>query len=174
MRHQITLENYEDAEAALRDILFMYWEAIGDGSLTGCASVGSFDPFQYLDATVSPEIYPFDEMLRLLHEGSAVAILRRISDRREEDTEALTLDRFCGFNGHQVYAALIEGRFDHLPLAKAAVLTGFSPTYSKPSVEPRDFSLFIYDQETNFWPRLREVYDSYVVCHYQRLLQTTD
>ncbi len=83
--HVITSTNYEEATDATRDILMMYWDMAY--STSGFAHLNNvyvrFDPLKFIDAVGDGTTGGFD--VKLLNEGSAVAILCAFYDVWEEE-----------------------------------------------------------------------------------------
>ena len=86
MVNEINEENYHTAIAAIRDILYMYYDlATGYEGFGHNIETGSFDPIFFADCYLfEPEGYTFGIDVNILHEGSAVAILCKFSDYWDE------------------------------------------------------------------------------------------
>ncbi len=147
--YTITADNYFEAEAAIRDILFMYRDLIRSYDGFGHnIDVGTFDPFTFVNADLyeSPDSTLAMDM-DLVHQGSAVALLCHLSDFWDEGH---------GLNqwnwGKKLRGVLKQGRLNHLPLAKEAIMAGF-------------------ESEETFRSLLPGVYTQYVLGYFQRLLQ---
>jgi len=81
--HQITLENYDEAQEAVRDILMLYVDMAESYSGFGHAVDVNvrFDPLKYVDAeVVVPEGYAPPVDIDLLRTGSAIAALCYLYD----------------------------------------------------------------------------------------------
>jgi hypothetical protein len=105
------------AEDAIRDILYLYRELVAYGGVVGDHDVGAFERWEFLQATTYGG-WATDDDMKLLHEGSAVAIICDLIDEMEQrggDTERVRLDH-----------ALEGGLFDGLPTAKDALKVGFA------------------------------------------------
>jgi len=145
--------NYEVANNATRDILFMYRDMIECyGGFGGTIDTGSFDALAFLDFSVHER--PGTTLgidVELVQQGSAVAILLKIHDAWcKGDGEILPRSTFTD----QVREALDRGRFDHLGVARAALDAGL-----------KSLELFL--------SRLPAVYDAYVLGYFRRLLAST-
>ena len=97
------------AQHAIRDILYLYRELLACGAIVGDQDTGTFDPWEFLRATSYG--YSTAEDLKLLHEGSAVALICDLIDEIEQR----------GGDGELTRDGLANGCFDHLPVAKAAL-----------------------------------------------------
>lgn len=151
MTYTITVDNFLEAEAAIRDILFMYRDLIRSYDGFGHnIDVGKFDPFTFIDADLY-EIsgYSVAMDMSLVHQGSAVALICYVSDLWDEEQGENILQTEYG---KKILDACQEGRLNHLPLAKKAILASF-------------------ESEETFRSLLPQVYSSYVVDYFQRLLQ---
>ncbi len=150
MPHIIDDSNYPSAEAAIRDILFMYTDMIQSYSGFGHnIDTGDFDPFLYLDSILVDRPGTSLELdLPLLHQGSAVAILCVASNHWDEcaappDPNSKWGSRFC--------QAIEQGRYSHLHVAKVAAEAALT-------------------SENIFRDRLSTVYEEYVVHWLSELL----
>ena len=78
--HTVTLENYEEAQEATRDILTMFVDMAESYSGFGHAVdiALRFDPLKFVDADLSPDVVWVD--IDLLRSGSAVAVLASLYD----------------------------------------------------------------------------------------------
>lgn len=151
MPHRITLENAWTARAAVRDILYLYYDAVTSyGGFGHNLEAGSFDPLLYLDAVVDvPPGWAAGVDLRLLHEGSAVALLCSLSDFWDDHERVPPKDVHPG---GAVWGALEEGRFDALPVARSAVEAAFR-------------------SQEEFERQLPAIYQAYVMEHYRQLVR---
>jgi hypothetical protein len=103
----------QQAREAIRDILYLYRELTFYEGIQGDHDTGSFDPWTFLQGTAYGGWVTEDD-LKLLHEGSAVALVCDLIDEIEQragDTERYSSE-------------LRAGAFDDHPPAKAAVLAG--------------------------------------------------
>ena len=86
--------------------------------------------------------------MELLHEGSAVALLRHLSNFWDEcDGENIGQDKLTG----RIMDSLAEGLFDIVPLAKVAANVAFQ-------------------DESRFRDCLQEVYQKYALGYYRKRL----
>jgi hypothetical protein len=87
---EINSDNYPQAVAALRDVLYMYYDLITSyGGFGHSIDTGTFDPFFYMDCYVNePKGYTFGIDIDLIHKGAAVALLCRLSDYWDDYDEA--------------------------------------------------------------------------------------
>lgn len=120
---KITTNNVHEAENAIRDILYMYYDLVksyrGFGHNIDC---GKFSPLNYIDAVLEePEGYTFAIDLELLQIGSAVALLCDLVNMWDEfETSDVQVWPIIG----QIKTALISGRFGHLPELQKAIELG--------------------------------------------------
>jgi hypothetical protein len=140
MRFGGRYEDWQEAEQAIRDILFLYRELTDYLGIVGDHDTGTFRPWKFLDCSVD-DGYGDDETERLLHEGAAVALLSEMVDWWTQGS---------GSNIETYRAAIEQGRFDHLPTARAAVVAGL-------------------DGEEAMLPYLEAVYDEYVLAYFAML-----
>ncbi len=145
--NEINQENYSVAINAIRDILYMFYDL--SESYEGFGhniEIGSFDPIFFADCYVfEPQGITFGIDVNVLHEGSAVAILCKLSDYWDEHGTTPEDEFFS-----EVKRILAEGRLDHLPLAEQAVKLAF-------------------ENEEKFRDLLGEAYEKYVVQFFKRL-----
>ncbi|BCM93136.1 hypothetical protein IAD21_05024 [Abditibacteriota bacterium] len=151
MAYIITVDNYPEAEAATRDILYMYRDLIRSYRGFGHnIDTGTFDPSTFVDAGLYEEpCHSLAMEMSLIHQGSAVALLCRMSDLWDEIGSEIVNQTDWGKEWRKV---LKEGRLDHLPLAKAALMAGF-------------------DSEEKLRSLLPTVYTDYIEGYFHRLLQ---
>ena len=141
----IDINNYNLANAATRDILFMYRDLVESyGGFGGTIDVGSFDAFSFLDAEVrEAEGETLEIDVDLLRRGSSVAILCGIHD-------ALCKDPASDF-----FRRIVNARdaklFDFDPHLRAAIDAG------------------IDREERVFFDRLPPVYDRFVKAYHRHL-----
>lgn len=147
MGNEINEENYPIAVNAIRDILYMYYDLIESYKGFGHnIDTGKFDSIFYADCYLyEPEGITFGIDVNILHEGSAVAILCKLSDYWDE-FEAVPKDEFT-LNIKQIIS---EGRLTHLPLAERAIKMAF-------------------EDEEKFRDLLDKVYEKYVFNFFQKL-----
>ncbi len=107
----------------MRDILYLYVDMVESyGGFGHNVETGGFDVLSYIDVRLDePPGYSFGLDLRLLHEGSGVAVLCMLSDAWDEYGE---LDHEWPLHA-RIQAALAEGRFAHMPLIAKAVDAAF-------------------------------------------------
>jgi hypothetical protein len=133
-------EEWQEAEDAIRDILFLYWGLTEYNGITEVVETGTFDPWRFLDCTVE-EGYGDADTAQLLHQGAAVALLSELMDWWENSS---------GRTAPASYRVALEaGRFDHLPAARAAVtagLDGVDPMYPFLAVVYEDYVLALFDR----------------------------
>lgn len=133
-------DNWLEAEAAIRDILFLYRDLTDYEGFSGDHNTGWFNAWVFLDCSFEAGWGDADTK-RLLQEGAAVALL---SDMIDWWTQA------DGANIDTYRAAVEAGRFDHLPLARGAAAAGL-------------------DGEEAMDPFLDAVYEEYVLAFFERL-----
>ena len=147
MVNEINEDNFETAIAAIRDILYMYYDLVeGYEGFGHSIRTGSFNPIFFADC------YLYERAgiglgidVSILHEGAAVAIICKLSDYWDENKEMIEDDFVL-----QVKRILSEGRLDHLPLAEQAIKIAF-------------------EDEDKFRDLLDEVYKSYVLQRFRKL-----
>ena len=147
MLNEINEENYAEAISAIRDILYLYYDLVESYNGFGHnIDTGTFDLIFFADCYLfEPEGTTFGIDVNILHEGSAVAILCKLSDYWDEHG-LLPNDEFVT----QVKDILSEGRLDHLPLAEEAIKEAFQ-------------------DEERFRDLLGEVYKNYVLRRFGKL-----
>lgn len=147
MKYTITDENYLEANAAMRDILFMYRDLIESYHGFGHGiDTGTFSSFDFVDTELLEEpSYSLDMDMNLLRQGSAVALLCGLSDFWDESEGDIA---GLGKWGEELRDLLKDGRLDHLPLAKEAVEAGL-------------------ESEDNLRALLPGVYREYVVGYFE-------
>lgn len=125
-----------DAHAAIRDVLYLYYDLTKYRGFTGDHDTGSFKAWRYVDCDeYGGWLDPTD--VALLHEGSAVALLSNL------------IDVWSQARGDPVrlreYASMLDaGRLDHLPVAETAMRAGLK-------------------DESSLMRELPAVYDAYVL-----------
>jgi hypothetical protein len=147
MLTEINEENYMVAISAIRDILYMYYDLVESYNGFGHnIDTGNFDPIFFADCYLfEREGISFGIDVNILHEGSAVAILCKLSDYWDEN-DTLPKDKFI----LEVERLLSENRVDHLPLAEQAIKEAFQ-------------------DEESFRDLLDKVYKSYVLQRFGKL-----
>lgn len=140
MRFGGRYEDWQEAEQAIRDILFLYRELTDYLGIVGDHDTGTFQPWKFVDCSVD-DGYGGDEAEKLLHEGAAVALLSEMIDWWTQGS---------GSNIETYRAAIEQRRFDHLPTARAAVVAGL-------------------DGEEAMIPYLDAVYEEYVLAYFATL-----
>jgi hypothetical protein len=114
MRFGGRYEDIGEAQEAIRDILFLYRDLTDYTGIVGDHDTGTFKPWKFLNCSLDGG-YGGPETEKLLHEGAAVALLSELIDWWEQGSG----------NGIDAYrAAVDQGRFDHLPTARRAVVAG--------------------------------------------------
>lgn len=108
MRFGGRYEDWQEAEQAIRDILFLYRELTDYLGIVGDHDTGTFQPWKFVDCSVD-DGYGGDEAEKLLHEGAAVALLSEMIDWWTQGS---------GSNIETYRAAIEQRRFDHLPTAR--------------------------------------------------------
>ena len=128
------------AEAAIRDILFLYRDLTDYEGIVGDHDTGTFEAWTFLNCSLD-EGYGGAETEKLLHQGAAVALL------------SLMIDWWTQGSGSGIAtyrSALEQGRFDHVPTARAAVKAGL-------------------EGEEAMIPHLDAVYEEYVLAYFAQL-----
>jgi hypothetical protein len=115
--HIADAQTAKRAQDAIRDILYLYRDLVQYGGLVGDHDLGAFEPWEFLQATVHGG-WATDDDMKLLHEGSAVAVICDLMD--EIDQRGRDIKRFRH--------ALEAGWFDELPAAREAVRAGLTDT----------------------------------------------
>jgi hypothetical protein len=105
------------AQDAIRDILYLYRDLVEYGGVVGDHDLGAFEPWEFLQASVHGG-WATDDDMRLLHEGSAVALVCDLMD--EMDQRSGDSQRFR--------RALEAGLLDELPVAKETLQAGLAGT----------------------------------------------
>ncbi|HEX4964635.1 MAG TPA: hypothetical protein VF173_27735 [Thermoanaerobaculia bacterium] len=120
----ITVETLTYAEAAIRDILYLYVDMVESyGGFGHNLDTGSFSPLAFIDSKVLPPPgYDLGVNEELLHAGSSIALLCTISDCRDENGSA-TVGWPIIKNAKEAFDA---GRFKHLPEIQRAFELGFA------------------------------------------------
>lgn len=122
---KITTDNVHEAENAIRDILYMYYDLVksykGFGHNIDC---GTFNPLNYIDAVLEePHGYTFAIDLELLQNGSAVALLCDLVNMWDEfETSDVKVWPIIA----QIKTALVSGRLEHMPELKKAIELGLA------------------------------------------------
>lgn len=146
MVNEINQENYPVAIAAIRDILYMYYDLVESYEGFGHnIETGNFDPIFFADCYLfEPKGSTFGIDVNVLHEGSAVGILCKFSDFWDDHGTAPE-----GEFASEVKRILSEGRLDHLPLAEKTIKLAFQ-------------------DEEKFRDLLDEAYEKYVVQFFKK------
>lgn len=148
MLREINEENYPIAIAAIRDILYMYYDLVNYDGFAHNIDTGTFDPMFFADCYLyEPPGIGFGIEVDLLHKGSAVAVLCKLSDIWDESCE-IPESEFA----FQVKRALEDDRFDHLPIAENCLRAAFQ-------------------NEEKFRKLLGEVYEEYVLKFFKEIAQ---
>jgi hypothetical protein len=146
----INTENLDLAVAAIRDILYMYYDLIASYRGFGHnIDTGEFDPMAFLTCSLEvPAGQGFGLDLELLHEGAAIAILCDLSDSWDErDGPTLDWPRLAW-----AQQQLSSGAFSSMPTLERAVRLGFEGT------------------EDDFRHALEGVYGEYVIGLFNQLV----
>ncbi|AFY73632.1 hypothetical protein Syn7502_01572 [Synechococcus sp. PCC 7502] len=120
---KITTDNVHEAENAIRDILYMYYDLVKSYKGFGHnIESGKFNPLNYIDAVLEEPIgYTFAVDIELLQNGSAVALLCDLVNMWDEfETSDVQVSPIID----QIKAALVSGRFRHLPEFQKAIELG--------------------------------------------------
>lgn len=152
---EITEDNYQLANDAIRSILFMYVDLIESYNGFGHnIDTGNITPATYLELIDAPVIeregYILGVNTELMQQGSAIALLCMLSDAWDEhetwDTgwDILNLTK----------NALIDKRFQHMPAIEKAFKLGFSSS------------------ENKFREQLKHVYNNHVINYFKDILQS--
>jgi hypothetical protein len=152
--HYITKENHQEAKQATRAILCIYNKAITSyGNFGNNFYTDEFDPFKYIQCRIDITTGPaFSVDLNLLHEGSAVALLCRLSPFSSQ----LTGKNFIpNAMVEKIIGYLQDGVFDLLPLAKDAALSAF-------------------EDEDIFTAKLLIIYEEYILGYYRKITTYQD
>lgn len=147
--HYISKENHPEATQATRTILYIYNKAITSyGNFSNNFYTDEFDAFKFIQCRIDITTgYPFGVDLNLLHEGSAVALLCRLSPfsgqlaKKNFVPDAMV---------EKILRYLQGGAFDLLPLAKDAALSAF-------------------EDEDIFTAKLRIIYEEYILGYYRKI-----
>jgi len=148
---KITTNNVHEAENAIRDILYMYYDLVrsykGFGHNIDC---GKFNPLNYIDAVLEePERYTFAIDLELLQNGSAVALLCDLVNMWDE-FETSDVQEAWPIIG-QIKAAIASGRLAHMPELKKAIELGLA------------------NSEEGFRKEINSIYQKYVCGYFGRM-----
>jgi hypothetical protein len=133
---------WDEATAAIRDILWLYRDLTQYLGFCGDHETGSFRPWRWLECELDQ--WRDEDDVQLLQEGSAVALLCEFTHILWDGGGAAEVATYEG--------ALRTGRFDHLPAARAAVEAG---VYGTDAAE--------------FHARAEVVYEEYVLGFFARL-----
>jgi len=142
-------ENVAEAQQAVRDILFLYRDAVlSYRSLGHNLDIGAFDALAYLTCSLDEEPgYDLEIDVTLIHQGSAVALLCDLLNYLDDcGIEAITQHK----RTMAIKKALDDRHFAHLPLAQETA------------------GLAFFD-EAGFRAKLTEVYSEYVLGYIHRL-----
>ncbi|MEO0468724.1 MAG: hypothetical protein AAF206_03815 [Bacteroidota bacterium] len=146
----ITEDNYQEAQDAIRDILYMYVDLIESyGGFGHNIERGKFSPLDFVDAPIlEPEGYTFGIDILLLQSGSAIALLCTLSDAWDEYE---TWDVKNWPTVSLIKEANDAERFTHLPMIQEA------------------FNLAFGSDEEAFREQLTRVYKKYVCSYFSKL-----
>lgn len=148
--HYITEDNYTEAYQAVRDILYLYDDAVTSYAGFGHnLETGKFDPFKYCSCLLAePPGHTFGIDLQLLHEGSACALLCHISDYWDDfDGDGIEKNYLMT----RIRGLAEEGHLDSAPLGKEAVKLAFV-------------------DDDGFRSKLAEIYDAYILGYFRNRL----
>jgi len=125
----ITIENYQQADNAIRDILYMFFDMARSYRGFGHnIETGSFNPFDFLDSQiVAPPGQSFSIDQALLHGGAGISMLCTLSNAWDEEqmhSEASTWIK-------SAKESLVLGRANHLPEIQLTLVLGFGPDEEK-------------------------------------------
>lgn len=146
---EINSDNYPTAIAAIRDILYMYYDMTKSyGGFGHNIETGHFDPIFFINSYLhEPPGYSFEIDLEILHKGSAVSLLCELSDQWDDHEEVPSGDLT-----EKLQRLLSEDRFRHLPLAEECM------------------ALALADEQL-FRDKLQEVYLTYVESFFRSLIR---
>ena len=156
---ELSCENIDETANALRDILYLYAQMVEEyggefGGFGHNLDTGSFDALKFVDATIELGSQSLPAMnLHLLHAGSGVAVLARLSDFWDDyETSPRVATEDSWHRAPSIYREFQAGKFDHLPMVSSAVSAAFGDDYSA------------------FQTSLSAVYKEHVVGYFQRLV----
>jgi hypothetical protein len=146
----ITTENLELTNDAIRDILFMYVDLVESYEGFGHnIARGQFKALDFIDArVVEPEGYTFAIDETLLYPGAAISLLCDVSDAWDE-YETWDVKNWPQIN--EIKKAYEANRFSHMPEIEKAFELGFS------------------NNEEEFREQLKLVYEAHVCSYFQKL-----
>lgn len=146
---EINSDNHPAAVEAVRDIIYLYYDLIVSyGGFGHNLERGEFDPFFFVDCWVKePKGYTFGLDVKLLQQGSAVALLCELSDFWDDHEESPVGSSL----GVQLQQLLSTGRLGHLPLTEEAITCGLHT-------------------EDSFRGKLPQIYQSYVSGFFKELV----
>jgi hypothetical protein len=148
----ITVETLPYAQAAIRDILYLYVDMVESyGGFGHNLDTGTFSPAEFVNSKViTPDGYTLGLDEELLHTGSAIAILCAISDCWDDQGEiSLWWPKI-----KSAKSALDAGQFKHLPEIEKAFVLAFEG----------DLPLFT--------EQLQAVYQKHVLSYFKRLSES--
>ena len=148
----ITTENLEVTNDAIRDILFMYVDLIESYEGFGHnIERGKFKAIDFIDArVVEPEGYTFALDETLLYPGAAISLLCEISDAWDE-YETWDVKNWPLI--YEIKVAYEANRFSHMPEIEKAITLGFG------------------DNEEIFREQLKVVYEMHVCSYFKKLVK---
>lgn len=148
----ITTDNYQEANDAIRDILFMYVDLVESYEGFGHnIERGKFNALDFIDArVVESEGYTFAIDETLLFPGAAISLLCDLSDAWDE-YETWHVKNWPVIN--EIQEAYEANRFSHMPDIEKAIELGFG------------------NNEEEFRDQLKVVYKAYVCGYFERIAQ---
>ncbi len=140
MRFGGRYEDMQEAQDAIRDILYLYYQLTDYNGIVGDHDTGSFKPWRFVDCVLDGG-YGGPDVEKLLRQGAAVALLSEMIDWWTQGSGS-------GIDTYR--AAVDQGRFDHVPTARRAIVAGL-------------------EGEEAMIPHLDAVYEEYVLAHFAML-----
>ena len=149
----ITSDNYQIANDATRDILYMYVDLIESyGGFGHNINTGSFDPLSFIDVDViEPEGASLEIDVAFLQSGSSIALLCALSDAWDE-YDTWNVKHWSLMT--EIKKAFEGKRFTHLLEINKAIELGFGK------------------DEVAFREQLEVVYRKYVCAYFHELLES--
>lgn len=150
---EISSENYQIANDAVRDILFMYRDLIESYAGFGHGiDTGTFDAVEFLKIDVREQPGSnLDLDIELIRTGAAISILCGLLDSWDEGVAPSDWMGTTGLIGRS-YIELSNGRFAFDDLIENAVRSAF-------------------DDEQRFLATLRPVYEKHVIGYFKELVK---
>lgn len=127
-----------EAHAALRDVLYLFYDLTKYQGFSGDHDTGSFDAWRYVNCEVFGGWLDPDD-LALLHEGSAAALLSNLIDIWDQgDGDRASLGEYTSM--------LDAGRLQHLPEAEFAARQGLEGEDALMRELPRVYDAYVLDR----------------------------